>query len=155
MGKKILSNFASGNAMAVDFRFRTVLIFRNEDIMTKEQKLLKRWTLDLANQLIDEGRTRKAAFKQAHLTRRLMECLGMGTVVFEYEKKDGTVRRARGTLCKGISKDFDHYEYKTEQHKARPFDVFTYYDLDAPGFRTFSAIKLVRIIETVIKSKSL
>lgn len=141
--------------MAVDFRFRTVLISKNEDIMTKEQKLLNRWTLDLANQLIDEGRTRKAAFKQAHLTRRLMECLGMGTVVFEYEKKDGSVRRARGTLCKGISKDFDHYEYKTEQHKARPFDVFTYYDLDAPGFRTFSATKLVRIIETVIKSKSL
>ena len=139
--------------MAVDFRFRTVLILRNEDIMTKEQKLLNRWTLDLANQLIDEGWTRQEAFKQAHLTRRLLECLGMGTVVFEYEKKDGSVRRARGTLCKGISKDFDHYEYKTES--SRPFDVFTYYDLDAPGFRTFSAMKLVRIIETVIKSKSL
>ena len=38
---------------------------------------------------------------------------------------------------------------------ARPFDIFTYYDLDAPVFRTFSAMKLVRIIETVIKSKSL
>ena len=143
--------------------------------MTKEQKLLNRWTVDLANQLIDEGWTRQEAFKQAHLTRRLLECLGMGTVVFEYEKKDGTVRRARGTLCKGISKDFDHYEYKTEQSwgqapeaepsepvpltarpvTARPFDVFTYYDLDAPGFRTFSATKLVRIIETVIKSKSI
>ena len=30
-----------------------------------------------------------------------------------------------------------------------------YYDLDAPGFRTISATKLVRIIETVIKSKSI
>ena len=59
--------------MAVDFRFRTVLIFRNEDIMTKGQKLLNRWTLDLANQLMDEGWTRKAAFKQAHLTLRLIE----------------------------------------------------------------------------------
>jgi hypothetical protein len=74
--------------------------------MTIEQKLLNRWTLDLANHLIDEGWTRKEAFKQAHLCRRLLECLGMGTVVFEYEKKDGSVRRARGTLCKGISKDF-------------------------------------------------
>ena len=119
--------------------------------MTKEQKLLNRWLFDLANQLIDEGWTRKEAFKQAYLTRRLLESLGMGTVVFEYYKKDGTVRRARGTLCKGVSKDFDNYEYMT----ARPFDVFTYYDLDAPGFRTFSATKLVRIIETVIKSKSI
>ena len=123
--------------------------------MTIEQKLLNRWTLDLANQLIDEGWTRKRAFKQAHLTRRLLECLGLGTVVFEYEMKDGSVRRARGSLCKSISKDFDDYEHKSEQHKARPFDVFTYYDLDAPGFRTFNATKLIRIIETVIKCKSL
>ena len=77
--------------------------------MTKESRLLKRWTLDLANALIDEGWPRKDAFKQAHLCRRLLECLGLGTVVFEYEKKDGSVRRARGTLCKGISKEFDHY----------------------------------------------
>ena len=123
--------------------------------MTKESRLLKRWTLDLANALIDEGWPRKDAFKQAHLCRRLLECLGLGTVVFEYYKKDGTVRRARGTLCKGISKDFDHYEYKTEQQKENPFNVFTYYDLDAPGFRTFDAMRLRRIIETVIKCKSI
>ena len=123
--------------------------------MKQEQKLLNRWTLNLANQLVDEGWTRKDAFLRAHLTRRLLECLGLGTVVFEYYKKDGTVRRARGTLCKGISKDFDHYEYKTEQQKENPIGVFTYYDLDAMGFRTFNATKLIRIIETVIKCKSL
>ena len=123
--------------------------------MTKESRLLKRWTLDLANALIDEGWPRKDAFKQAHLCRRLLECLGLGTVVFEYYKKDDTVRRARGTLCKGISKDFDHYEYKTEQQKENPFNVFTYYDLDATGFLTFDATRLRRIIETTIKSKSL
>ena len=121
--------------MAVDFRFR--------------------WTLNLANDLIDDGWDRKYAFKQAHLCRRLLECLGLGTVVFEYYKKDGTVRRARGTLCKGVSKDFDHYEYKTEHQKENPFNVFTYYDLDATGFRTFDATRLRRIIETTIKSKSL
>ena len=123
--------------------------------MRKEQKLLNRWTLDLANQLIDEGRTRKEAFKQAHLCRRLLECLGLGKVVFEYYKKDGTVRRARGTLCKGVSKDFDYYEYKKEHQKMNPFNVFTYYDLDATGFRTFDATRLRRIIETTIKCKSL
>ena len=123
--------------------------------MTKESRLLRRWVFDLSNALIDEGWPRKEAFKQAHLCRRLLECLGMGTVVFEYYKKDGTVRRARGTLCKGISRDFDHYEYKTEQQKENPFNVFTYYDLDAPGFRTFDAMRLRRIIETVIKINTL
>ena len=123
--------------------------------MTKESRLLKRWVFDLSNALIDEGWPRKDAFKQAHLCRRLLECLGLGTVVFEYYKKDGTVRRARGTLRKGISKDFDHYEYKTELRKENPFNVFTYYDLDTPGFRTFDATRLRRIIETTIKCKSL
>ena len=123
--------------------------------MKDEQRLLKRWTLNLANDLIDEGWPRKDAFKQAHLCRRLLECLGMGKVVFEYYKKDGTVRRAHGTLCKGISKEFDHYEYKTERQKENPFNVFTYYDLDAPGFRTFDAMRLRRIIETVIKINTL
>ena len=123
--------------------------------MTKESRLLKRWVFDLSNALIDEGWPRKDAFKQAHLCRRLLECLGMGKVVFEYYKKDGTVRRARGTLCKGVSKDFDHYEYKTEHQKENPFNVFTYYDLDATGFRTFDATRLRRIIETTIKCKSL
>ena len=123
--------------------------------MKQEQKLLNRWTLNLANDLIDEGWPRKDAFKQAHLCRRLLECLGMGKVVFEYYKKDGTVRRAHGTLCKGVSKEFDHYEYKTERQKENPFNVFTYYDLDAPGFRTFDAMRLRRIIETVIKINTL
>ena len=123
--------------------------------MTKESRLLKRWVFDLSNALIDEGWPRKEAFKQAHLCRRLLECLGLGTVVFEYYKKDGTVRRARGTLCKGVSKDFDYYEYKTEQQKENPFNLFTYYDLDAAGFRTFDATRLRRIIETVIKCKSI
>ena len=123
--------------------------------MTKESRLLRRWVFDLSNALIHEGWPRKDAFKQAHLCRRLLECLGLGTVVFEYYKKDGTVRRARGTLCKGISKDFDNYEYKKEHQKANPFNVFTYYDLDATGFRTFDATRLRRIIETTIKCKSL
>ena len=122
--------------------------------MKEEQRLLRRWTFNLANELIDEGKDRKYAFKQAHLCRRLLQCLGLGKVVFEYYKKDGTVRRAHGTLCKGVSKEFDHYEYKTEQKKENPFGVFTYFDLDAMGFRSFSATKLIRIIETVIKSTS-
>ena len=123
--------------------------------MKEEQRLLRRWVLNLANDLIDEGWPRECAFKQAHLCRRLLECLGMGKVTFEYYKKDGTVRRARGTLCKGVSKDFDHYEYKTEQKKENPFGVFKYFDLDAMGFRTFSVSNLVRIIETVIKINTL
>ncbi len=123
--------------------------------MTKESRLLRRWVFDLSNVLIDEGWPRKEAFRQAYLCLRLMVYLGLGTVEFEYYKKDGSVRRARGTLCKGVSKEFDYYEYKTEHQKENPFNVFTYYDLDATGFRTFDATRLRRIIETTIKCKSL
>ena len=123
--------------------------------MTKESRLLRRWVFDLSNALIHEGWPRKEAFKQAYLCLRLMVYLGLGTVEFEYYKKDGSVRRARGTLCKGVSKEFDYYEYKTEHQKENPFNVFTYYDLDATGFRTFDATRLRRIIETVIKINTL
>ena len=123
--------------------------------MTKESRLLKRWVFDLSNALIHEGWPRKEAFKQAYLCLRLLVYLGLGTVEFEYYKKDGTVRRARGTLCKGVSKDFDHYEYKTEHQKKNPFGVFKYYDLDAMDFRTFSVTNLIRIIVVVIKNNTL
>ena len=52
--------------------------------MKQEQRLLRRWTFNLANELIDEGWDRKYAFKQAHLCRRLLQYLGMGKVEFEY-----------------------------------------------------------------------
>jgi len=69
-------------------------------------------------------------------------------VTFYYEKDDGTVRKARGTVRHGISRKFDEYVY-VKADKASyyewPREDFTYWDLDKEQFRTFKASRLLKI----------
>ena len=113
---------------------------------------MHRWVFEEANHLMsEESMKRREAFTKAYLTWRLLEALGQGIVTFRYEKENGEVRRARGTLRSGIAADFDRYEYKHEEDAA--FEqvlergVFVYFDLDKNGFRSFSAKRLLSIGE--------
>lgn len=114
----------------------------------KTRRMLSRWTLELANWLMSEvDMTRKEAFRKAHLTRRLLDGLGRGVVEFQYVKENGEVREARGTLCPGVSEDFDRYEYKREDAeaftRADEHGVYVYFDLERKAFRAFAAKRLV------------
>lgn len=112
--------------------------------LNENRRLLNRWVFELAYRLMeDENASRSAALRQAHLVKDLLEALGRGEVVFQYEKSDGTLRTARGTLCKGVSEAYDTYEYKTEQ-KDRDEDAtkFSYWDLDKECFRSFAAMRI-------------
>ena len=116
--------------------------------MPERQRLLSRWTMELAAHLQQEhDMERKRAMELAHLNRELITNLGSGRVWFVYEKEDGTEREACGTLCRGVSKKFDEYECKGSRKKADqwPTEVFTYWDLDKQAFRTWKASRLVRI----------
>lgn len=117
---------------------------------------MKRWVFDHAYAMMDEfNMNRSEAFRQAYLVKDLLDALGQGIVVFEYEKKDGSVRRALGTLCKGVSAEYDAYEYKEKDKENRdcyPKLDIPYWDLDRQAYRNFSAARLVKIIEVVIKS---
>ncbi len=125
----------------------------------KENQELKRrmkaWVFDHANEMIEElNMERSAAFRQAYLVYDLLEKLGEGIVAFEYEKKDGTSRRALGTLCKGVSAKYDAYEYKDkEKRDCYPRLEFAYWDLDRESFRSFSMERVVRIIGVSIPNK--
>ena len=113
------------------------------------QTLLRKWAFYFANRLMNEyNLTRKAAFKQAFLTLKLMDALGRGEVRFVYEKQDGTLREARGTLCHGISEAFDNYKYKTDvtDNDRDTGTNLTYWDLDREAFRSFSVLKLKEIM---------
>ena len=70
-------------------------------------------------------------------------------MVFEYEKKDGTLRQARGTLCRGISEKYDAYEYKTESHVNDEYPKLdiAYWDLEKEAFRNFSVVNVKRIVD--------
>ena len=118
----------------------------------EEKNLMNRWVFDHAYAMMDEFK-----FRRAHLARELVVALGQGVVVFEYKKKNGEERRARGTLCKGVSDEYDAYEYKEKDKENRDnyskLDI-PYWDLDKEAFRNFSVVNVKRIVEVVIKSKN-
>ena len=57
-------------------------------------------------------------------------------VTFYYEKKNGELRKAKGTL---------RVEYQNKTDKPQNPAVFTYYDLEADGFRAFQIQSLIKI----------
>ena len=101
--------------------------------------------MELANFLrYKEGWTPKQAANQAWLCLHALEALGAGKVKLTYMKKNGEIREAVGTLCKGISAAFDNYEYKEQPGEATSvqYEYFLYWDLDEEGFRSFNAARL-------------
>ena len=118
--------------------------------MPEMQRLLCSWTMDLAAYLRSKyNMDKKRALELAHLNRELLTRLGTGRVWFVYQKLDGTMREACGTLCKGISKDFDNYKCKgtpaPKQADKWLTECFVYWDLEEGGFRTFKASRLIKI----------
>ena len=118
--------------------------------MSKEAKRqLDQWVMELAHFLETEyGLEWKVALQKAHLTKTILGLMGTSVVRFTYTKKDGTVREARGTLCRELSKEFAAYEYvNAVDEVVWPRATFTYWDLERQGFRTFSAERLKEIID--------
>ena len=122
-------------------------------IQTDEsRRMMSSWTLELANWLmIEKDLERREAFLKAHLVRRLLDGLGQGVVVFHYRKENGEIRQARGTLCPGVSEDYDRYEYKRDDSdafsRADERGVYVYFDLDRRAFRSFAAWRLINVYQ--------
>jgi hypothetical protein len=117
-------------------------------IMSKETKReMGKWVMELAHHLKREhGVEWRAALCKAHLTRRILRLMGTGVVQFSYRKKDGTMRTARGTLCREASAAFAAYEYvKAVEEVVWPRATFSYWDVDKNGFRSFRAEQLKEI----------
>ena len=113
---------------------------KKQNLSAEEQmrRLSNRWVFDCANRLMaDEGMERKAAFRQAVRVYHLLELLGKGEAEFEYLKVNGEKRHARGTLCRGISAEFDNYEFKNDKADVgqTDFGIIVYFDLDKKEFR--------------------
>ena len=129
--------------------------------MSEEQRLLCRWTMELASYLKEELEIDdKTALRKAHLTRNLLRALGEGKVTFSYRKQDGSLRTAHGTLRHGICKEFDEYRYASDEAEDTasewPYSHFVYWDLDRQGFRSFRAEDLEDYIKdrvTVLKTE--
>ena len=119
---------------------------KNISINEQVRRYVNRWIFDCANRLItEEGMERKRAFAQAKKALHLLEKLGMGEARFEYLKANGELRKARGTLCHGISSVFDNYEFKNDRSDEgqREPGVIVYFDLDKEAFRSLHISNLI------------
>lgn len=84
------------------------------------------------------GKAFAVCLSKAWQLYRLTKRLRTGVVRFAYEKTDGTLRKATGTLCDVAS---------MVKGTGRPDNSRTvkYYDVDAGGFRSFRAESLITI----------
>lgn len=84
--------------------------------------------------------------------KEFMDLLRAGEVKFKYIKKDGTLRKARGTMNpklmdlpkKKKQADVNKAEHKQKKKRKLPADSVFYYDLESKGFRSF---KMANFIE--------
>ena len=121
--------------------------------MTKKRKKIPEISLQLNSRAFKVGNhlcsykgfPRDKAFLRAYEVQRCLEALRSGKVRLRFYKKDGTLREAIGTLCKGYSERFDNYEFKDEPGSATSinYDLFLYWDLEEDGYRSFSASRFI------------
>lgn len=82
----------------------------------------------------------KRCLIQAWELYKLAKRMRSGIVTFFFEKKDGTVRKANGTLMdlpSGIT-------YGNERHEPT-YKTFAYYDIDRQAFRCFKIENLLKV----------
>ena len=147
-GKQLASFILQNIINRLNFRIMEVNNKCSVSAGEQTRRLSNRWVFDCANRLIaDEGMERKCAFGQAVKAFHLLEQLGKGEVRFEYLKANGERRKARGTLCHGISPAFDNYEFKNDKpdEGQTDFGIITYWDLDREAFRSLHIKNLMSI----------
>lgn len=84
----------------------------------------------------ETGKNWADCLRKAWQMYRINKEMHQGNVSFYFEKKDGEIRKATGTL------KID-YEFKT-QNQLNP-KVFTYFDVDAGAFRCFKIENFIMI----------
>ena len=135
----------------------------NQKKRSETAKLLQRWTMELAHHLYDEDNLPWSdALKLAHLNCSLLYYLGKGRVLFTYQKGDGVLRAAHGTLCRKAHWTYDAYLLEKEEfgilenketkrkHTSDNIGTFSYWDIDKRAFRSFKAKSLISISEVTI-----
>lgn len=95
---------------------------------------------------LDEKKSEKQQIreKRAKDLSRLKKLLKAGVVEFSYKKKDGSVRKAKGTLKDEFLPETDKDD---ERKKNLSKDCFYYYDLKRDDFRCFLKDNFIEIKE--------
>ena len=93
---------------------------------------------------LDEKKSEKQQIleKRSKDLSRLKKLLKAGVVEFSYKKKDGSVRKAKGTLKDELLPETDKND---ERKKNLSKDCFYYYDLKRDDFRCFLKDNFIEI----------
>lgn len=89
------------------------------------------------------GKEWSVCLKKAWQLFRLNREMYKSNVTFYFEKKDGSIRKAIGTL----KMDSIDYEFKTENQPK--ITIFTYFDVEINSFRSFKIENFIMIESTV------
>ncbi len=99
---------------------------------------MRKQVMRSAHQLIKKlGVTLSEALKMAWRAFKFRNRLTEWVSVFYYKKKDGSIRRALGTLDTAL------FEYEAKGGKEENLTTIAYYDMEANGFRSFSIENLL------------
>ena len=95
---------------------------------------------------LDEKKSEKQQIREKKFKdlSRLKKLLKAGVVEFSYKKKDGSVRKAKGTLKDELLPETDKDD---ERKKNLSKDCFYYYDLKRDDFRCFLKDNFIEIKE--------
>lgn len=80
--------------------------------------------------------------KKAWVLFRLNKIMKLKEIVFYFEKKDGEIRKAKGSLI-------ENYKRESERQKEPNPLVFTYYDNEKNAFRCFKIENFLMIENTL------
>lgn len=93
-----------------------------------------RWAYEI---LRETGKCFSVCLAKAWALYRLSKALKKGIVYFAYEKADGTLRKAKGTL-----KDVQRLVKGTGKPN---FKTMSYFDVETGGFRCFKVENLITV----------
>lgn len=104
--------------------------FKNQmrELMNQSWMLVKVYGFSMAD-----------AMKQAWQVLKLKAALKKGIVKFYYQKLDGTVRTAWGTLKDGLVPETKNTERKKNE------SLITYYDNEKASYRSFKIANFIKI----------
>ena len=135
---------------------------RKEERIEKA-RLLYSWKMQLAHNLCSRDELEwKRALRMAHAACFLLHYLGKGVVEFYYQKDDGEIRHAFGTLkpeCDALYMDYCIRREIQGETAIKATHVgnwntdgyYTYWDIHKQAFRSFKAKNILSIEEGKIK----
>ena len=100
---------------------------------------------------LDEKKSEKKQIreKRSKDLARLKRLLKNGVVEFSYKKKDGSLRKAKGTLKDELLPETDKDDERKRKHSK---DCFYYFDLKKDDYRCFLRDNFVEIKDTKDKN---